>query len=268
MAYIRSAGSVTNPRRRFRRTTGVAWWSTMSDRAQSDVLGFVFVFAIVVATIGLVFSTGFAGLQDARDFERVNNAQRAFEVLKDNVEDVVARGAPSRATEIKLADASLAFGQPVTINVSEKNGSFSTSQEIDPLVYDANTGTEIVYSAGAIVRQQDNGEIVAHPPGFVLTAERTVIPIIQTRDSGAGSVSGDTTVLIRTTVAQRNVLYASEGESTLWVNVTTPRANAWHDHLDDRDHVTCEPVAGDDVACQVETRRVYITRISIDTELD
>ena len=80
----------------------------MLDRSQSDVLGFVFVFAIVVSTIGLVFATGFTGLQDARDFERVNNAERAFEVLRDNVGDMIYRGAPSRVTEIKLASASLA----------------------------------------------------------------------------------------------------------------------------------------------------------------
>jgi len=240
----------------------------MSDRAQSDVLGFVFVFAIVVATIGLVFSTGFAGLQDARDFERVNNAERAFEVLKDNVEDVIHRGAPSRATEIKLADASLSLGDPVVINVSEAGGGFTTSQVIDPIIYDADTGTEIVYAAAAIVRQGESGGLVTHAPGFVLTAERTVIPIVQTRRQGTTGIGGDATVLVRTTVSQRNVLYVNEDDPvTLWVNITTPRAEAWQAHLDDRDDVDCEPVVSDQVACRVDTRRAYVTRISIDTEL-
>jgi hypothetical protein len=240
----------------------------MRDSAQSDVLGFVFVFAIVVATIGLVFSTGFAGLQDARDFERVNNAERAFEVLKDNVEDMVDRGAPSRATEIKVSDAGISFGDPVTINVSEEGGAFSTAQTIDPLVYDADTGTEIVYATGAIVRQQSGGEIVTHAPGFLLSSERTVIPIVQTRSAGSGGISGDATVLVRTRVSQRNILYVNEDDPvTLWVNLTTPRAEAWHDHLDDKDDVICEPVTSDQVACRVTTRRAYVTRISIDTEL-
>ena len=240
----------------------------MSDRAQSDVLGFVFVFAIVVATIGLVFSTGFSGLQDARDFERVNNAQRAFEVLRDNVEDVIARGAPSRATEIKISDASISMGDPVVINVSTASGGFNTSQEIVPIVYDADTGTEIVYSGGAIIREQRNGEIVTHAPPFVLTAERVTIPIVQTRQQGTAGIGGDATVLVRTSVSQRGVLYANEDDSvTLWVNLTTPRVDAWAAHLDDRDDVDCGPVVSDQVACRVDTRRAYITRISIDTEL-
>lgn len=240
----------------------------MRDRAQSEVLGFVLVFAIAVATVGLVFTAGFSGLQDARDVERVNSAERAFEVLKDDMDDMIDRGAPSRATEIGLAGASLSIGDPVTVHVSEANGSFSTARTIDPLVHDADTGTEIVYAGGAILRQQRGGGIITHPPGFVLSAERTVIPIVQTRGTGSSSVGGDTTVLVRTDVSRRDILYATEGAPVrLWVNLTTPRADAWHDHLDDGGDVTCEPVVADRVACQIETRRAYVTRISIDAEL-
>ena len=239
-----------------------------TGRAQSDVLGFVFVFAIVVATIGLVFTAGFSGLQDARDVERVNNAERAFEVFQNNVEDMIDRGAPSRATEIKLAGASLGFGEPVTLNVSEAGGSFNTSQEIEPIVYDADTGTRIVYAGGAILRAQAGGEIITHPPEFVLSADRTVVPIVKTRAEESGGIGGDTTVLVRTDVAQRNVLYANEGDPvTLWMNLTTPRAEAWHDYLDADDDVACEPVASGTVACRVTTRRAYVTRITIDAEL-
>jgi len=240
----------------------------MGDRAQSDVLGFVFVFAIVVATIGLVFTAGFSGLQDVRDVERVNNAERAFEVLWDSIKDMTDRGAPSRATEITLSDASISFGETVRINVSQEGGTFNTSQTIDPIVYDGDTGTEIVYAGGAVLRQQRAGGIVTHRPGFVLSAERTVIPIVETRRVGSGGIGGDGTVLVRTTTARRDVLYANDdGAVTLWVNITTPRAETWHDYLEDQDDVTCEPVTDGTVACQLTTRRAYVTRISIDTTI-
>jgi hypothetical protein len=226
------------------------------------------VFAIVVAMIGLVFTAGFSGLQDVRDVERVNNAERAFEVLWDNTKDMTDRGAPSRATEIKLSAASISFGEPVQVNVSRDGGTFNTSQTIDPIVYDADTGTRIVYAGGAVLRQQRDGGIVTHSPGFVFSPERTVIPIVETRRAGSGGVGGDGTVLVRMTTARRNVLYASgDGSVTLWVNITTPRAETWHDYLTDREDVTCEPVTGEEVACQVTTRRAYVTRISIDTTI-
>lgn len=240
----------------------------MPNQGQSDVLGFVFVFAIVVATIGLVFATGFTGLQDARNFERVNNAERAFEVLRDNIGDMIYHSAPSRATEIKLASATLHYGDPITINVSEADGNFTSEVSIDPLVYDADTGTEIIYVAGGVIRNQGQSGRMVHAPWFLLSSNRTMIPIVQTRQTDSSGIGGSTTVLIRTDVAQRNLLYTNDNEQvTLWLNVTTPRPDTWHDYLSETSDVACEPVVNQSVACQVTTRRAYLTKVSIDMSL-
>jgi len=240
----------------------------MAELAQSDVLGFVFVFAIIVSMIGLVFTAGLGGLQETRDFERVNNAERALEVFKNNVEDILFRGAPSRATEIKLADASLSLGDPITMNVSEEGGPFNTTQEIRPLVYDGGTNAKIVYAGGAIIRQQDSGAIVLHESNLLLSEERTLIPIIEVRQQGTSGISSTSgAVLIRTTVSQRNILYTNDDPVTLWVNVTTPRAGAWRDSLSGREDVSCEPVVGDTAACRVTTDRAFVTQVSIDLTL-
>ena len=90
----------------------------MDERGVSDVVGFVLVFALVTATVGVVYTTGIQGLTGSRDVERVNNAERAFDVFANNVDDVIRRGAPSRATEVKLADADLHYGAPVTVNLT------------------------------------------------------------------------------------------------------------------------------------------------------
>jgi len=243
---------------------------TVSVRAQSEVLGFVFVFALIVSMIGIVFTTGFAGLQDTRDFERLNNAERALEVFKDNMEDLVHRGSASRATEIKLADASLSFGDSVTINVSEEGGTFNTSHDVRPLVYEAGTDEKVVYTAGTIIRQGDSGSVVVHGSDLLLSDRsdrRTLIPIVKVRQDGPSGISGDTTVLIRTTVSQRDVLFTSSDTVHMWVNISTPRSDAWRDHLSDRSDTTCEPVVDDQVACRVTTDRVFVTRISVDLTL-
>ncbi|MFB6229059.1 MAG: hypothetical protein ABEH88_10965 [Halobacteriales archaeon] len=230
----------------------------------NDVLGFVIVFAIVVTMIGLTFAAGFSGLQDVRDAGRVNNAERAFELLRNDIADSTDRGAPSRTTEITLSGGRLSFGDPVRITVSEAAGGFNTTRTIEPIVYHSGTGTRIVYAAGAILRGQRVGGTVRHPPGFVLSAERTVIPIVETRNDDSGAVAGDGTVLVRTTVDRREILYANEADPvTLWVNLTTPRARAWHDHLGDRDDVACEPASSGEVACRVTTHRAYVTRVTV-----
>jgi len=55
-------------------------------RAVSDVVGYVLVFSLVSLTVGVVSVAGVGALQDARDVEQANNAERAFDVLGDNVE--------------------------------------------------------------------------------------------------------------------------------------------------------------------------------------
>ena len=231
----------------------------------NDVLGYVVVFAIVVATIGLTFTAGFSGLQDARNAERVNNAERAFELLWDHIADVTNRGAPSRTTEIPLSSGRLSFGDPVRITVSEAGGRFNTTRTIDPIVYHSGTGTRIVYAAGAILRRQRTGGTVRYPQGFVLSAERTMIPIVETR-SVESDARSDGAVLVQTVVDQREVLYTNADDPvTLWVNLTTPRASAWHEHLGGRSDVACEPGFSGEVACRITTRRAYVTRVSVNT---
>ncbi|MEA5386913.1 hypothetical protein VB779_07480 [Haloarculaceae archaeon H-GB11] len=95
----------------------------MSERAVSEVVGFALVFSMIVAMVAIVTLGGMGQLQSARDFEQANNAERAFEVLADNLADVHQRGAPSRATEIDLEHAQLFVGDPVTINVSGEDTS-------------------------------------------------------------------------------------------------------------------------------------------------
>ena len=92
-------------------------------RGASETIGFVLVFSLIVLTVGVVLTVGYTGLQDARDAERVNNAERAFDVLADNIEDITDRGAPSRGTEIRLAEAAIGPGAPTHINISGFNTS-------------------------------------------------------------------------------------------------------------------------------------------------
>jgi hypothetical protein len=91
----------------------------MTDRAVSDVIGYVLVFSLIIATVGIVTAVGFSTIEDRQRDERINNVERAFDVFAANVEDVYRGGAPSRATEIRLSGGTLQYGEPVTITVRD-----------------------------------------------------------------------------------------------------------------------------------------------------
>ncbi|MFB6087731.1 MAG: hypothetical protein ABEJ85_04355 [Haloarculaceae archaeon] len=237
--------------------------SPLRERAQSETLGFVLIFSLVVTIIGITFATGFGGLHEVRNAEQVNNAQRAFDVLADNIGDLVHRTAPSRATEIKLSGASIGMADPIEVNVSV--GGFDRSYEIHPIEYDADTGAELFYSAGAVIRQRGGSGLVVSESVLLLDANRTMIPIVQTRPGEESGIAGSGSVLVRTEVASREIHNITDTDgTTVWFNVTTPRAGTWRDHLTDKDDVTCEPISGETVSCQVTTDHAIVVEVLID----
>lgn len=245
----------------------------MTDRGVSDAVGFVLVFALIVTSIGVVYATGISGLQDVRDYERVNNAERAFEVLADNVEDLTARGTPSRATEIELDDAQLRAGKPITVNVSGErfgrpNQNFSFERDLRPIVYDAGTGTRIIYVGGAIIREQRNGAVMVREPNLLVSKERTLVPLVWTQFMGTRSVGGSSTVLVRSerVSSQSRVLVArTEHAYNVTLNVSTnsaAHARTWRRFLKSKRSVHClETDAATKVSCSTTgTERAYVTQ--------
>ncbi len=239
--------------------------TAVGDRAVSDVLGFVLIFALVTATVGVVYTTGLAGLQDARTNERIENAERAFDVLASSVDDEIRRNAPSRATEIRLADARLAYGDPVAFNVTfVDSGDFYTAST-RPVVYSADGG-RVVYEAGAVVRDQDDGERMVREPPMTF-GDAVVVPLVVTRASGPSAVGGSRTVLVRTEAAKRRVFAsrtAAPGTDVeVRVNVTSPRAPAWQRYFEAEAGASCS-LAGDTAVCEFEADRVIVPLYKLD----
>lgn len=236
------------------------------DRGVSETLGFIFVFALILSTVGLTFAVGYGNLRDARDVERINNAERAFDVFADNVDDVIRQGAPSRATELKLANAQLRLGDPVRVNVSVTRGGTTgqSTATFQPVVYSDGEGRQIIYANGAVFRTGTSGSAVAvRRSGILLSDEGVVIPMVQTRlvSSSPSSVGGTTTVLVRTElVSEDERLFSPMNASSVpadsvnvSVNTATPeRAAAWQSELGRHPDVDACGTSGTTAWCRID----------------
>ena len=183
----------------------------MSERAVSEVLSFTLVFALIVTSVAIVSVSGLGSLQDVRDAEQLENAERAFDVLADNLADLHRQGAPSRATEISLGQAQLATEDNVTMTVKVKDDGGTTidvgTWEIRPLVYSGNQERELVYEAGAIFRtNRDSGFVVRDPP-LVVDDDRVLLSIIGLNSPQVQSLGGST-VLVRATHRDADVAFS------------------------------------------------------------
>jgi hypothetical protein len=237
-------------------------------RGVSEAISFVLVFSLVVSTVGVVYAFGLADLQDVRDAEQTNNVQRAFDLLAENIDELVARSAPSRGTEIRLQGGTLSSGDRVTVNVSVSGPNpGSGGDDATPIRYD-DGDTAILYGLGAVIRSQPDGDVFVREPSFVLDDDRFVIPVVAT-GSADRAVGGDTTVLVRTENDLSDVVLERTEPHDVTVNVTSPRAPLWESYFSDRG-LTCDPSTPADVAsCSAtDVDRVYVVVVVVDVAFE
>lgn len=245
----------------------------MHRRAQSEVIGFVLVFSLVVSLVAIISVFGFGALEDTRDQEELKNAERAFDVLADNMADIHQEGAPSRATEISLQSADLYVGDPVNFNITLSGPEKNLSRPLEPIVFGIGE-TDIVYVGGAILRDQRDGGFMVKEPPFLISSDRLVLPIIETRQkAGASSVSGGT-IRIRAVRVDRQyindmVRNPSPYNSAI-INVTSPRSEIWERYFEKQDGMSCEDTAlANNIRCSIsDPDTIYVSRTVINWEIE
>lgn len=248
------------------------------ERGVSEVVGFVLVFSLVVGTISFVYVGGFAGLQDTRDDEQMANAERAFDVLANNFEELAAGKAPSRATEIKLAGAQVRTTEPtvITVNSSGMNASGATPRSI---VYRPESSrSAVIHEGGAVLREDRGRAIMIREPDFVFGPNQTVIRVVETR-GGRQSVGGDKTTLVRGEGRFQEIRHTQRDPDTQ-VNVTiriepaSGHVEPWAEYMDEtltgayeNPTHTCTTTADEVVCTDVMTHAVYFGATGVQVEL-
>lgn len=246
----------------------------MSDRGVSEVLGFVLVFALVTGTIGVVYGTGIVGLHDAQHAEKVNNVERAFDVLADNLEAIYRTGVSSRATEVKLPGGSLGTEESMQIEVyAEEDGNpynnITYTVNPRPIVYEDDRETKLLYVSGAVIRSSGNGgAVMISQPGWVIDSNRSAIPLVRTHSDGSG-IGGEGTVLVVAQKRSRTLQELLDVSSGVRVNVTvtSPRTDTWKRFLED-EGLAIVAESEDSVSGEFETDSIYVTRTRVDVSFN
>jgi len=209
----------------------------MADRAVSETLGFVIIFSLVLLTATIASVGGIQSLQESRQFQQVENTERAFEIMATNMEEIHDGGAPSRATEITIAQGSLRFGDPTTLNVTVEDGSDTSNRtyDITPIIYESTSDEELIYAGGAVFRTDGNGNgLVTQDPPLKFEDDRVLVSAVATTASNSGRSVGSTTVLVRAESTETNVSLSDRTGTydDVWVNVTSERAHLWQDYFE------------------------------------
>ena len=238
------------------------------DRAASEVVGYVIIFSIVIFSVLLLTASGTTTLEDIRDDEQAENAERAFDVVADNMAEIYERDSPSRATEIDVKRSQLFYGNYTTIKLELLvSGTVEESfeEQLRPIVLRSSSNTELIYEAGAVFRiDRESGTMIRDPP-LLLSTQRVHAPIVKTTVPELQAVSG-TSILLRGKSTSREVLFTpdtlSSDPNKLRITVTSPRFEIWKRHFEEETPLTCKPTDPNTktVKCEMPVgNTVYVT---------
>lgn len=256
---------------------GDASGPTRRARAVSEVLSYSLIFGLIVASIAIVTVGGLGSLQSAQTNEQVSNAERAFDVLHDNMADIHSQGAPSRATEISLGESQLFLDDNITMEVELASGTVE-DWTIRPVIFRVGDGRKLVYEAGAVMRVNRDGGIVLNPPPFTMIrgsgadSGQVHIPIVQTISADVQSL-GSTTVLLKGQSVNRAVETSdvSGGMDIAEIRLESPRYDVWGQYFDSREYcqdvILSDPLVTCDVDPAYEPEQLYITEQVIRIDL-
>lgn len=232
------------------------------DRAVAEVLGYVLVISLVTIMIAVVLTMGISGLEHSQQSEHLQNMERGFDVLHHNIDEMVSGEAPSRATELRLLDGTMRYGDRTTFNIT-KNGEIVDNHSISvhPLLFESDSGDVIAYESGAVIREDGYGSIMHTEPPIFVYDNQIVVHIVRTRPAAASErvVDHEGTVLVRGEqigVETSNIVVEQEDTS---IHVNTPRTEAWESYLSTMPigNVTITP-GSDEVEWNIDQENVSI----------
>jgi hypothetical protein len=206
-------------------------------RAVSDAIGFVLIFSLIVTTIGLVYVAGYDSLTTAQTGEQLQNAERTFETIERNFDDIERRQAPARAAEINLNGGTVSVESGASIRVNVTGASFDRKIDTGRLTYEKGN-QRIDYENGAVVRTSEDFSEVLTDAKLECGEDVAVVSIVTIKPTDR-TVSGTNIVTIYNRRVNATLLYPTNrsGFQPDGVNVTVSSANAdgWNRYLEDRD---------------------------------
>lgn len=136
-----------------------------SDRSVTDIVAFVMMFSVIILSIGLVSTAGLDSLEEMRDDEQINSAERGMQTVAASLSDLHDQGdtfrrirlAPNHG-HIRLNDTSLRVVAGGTVVERDVNAIQHRLQSGD------GGSTTVYYESGAVFRS--DGASARFQPGW------------------------------------------------------------------------------------------------------
>jgi len=222
----------------------------VTDRAVSEVIGFLLVFSIVIISVGLLYTVGFSGLADIQESELDRSGERAFHAMAVGFEDIQRDTGRARSVDLELSGRTIAVNRTPELRAGFSGSMHSAN---GAFIYGFGESTEIAYTGGAVIRDQGpNSQRISRAPRFRCTGDQAVVTLVHiTSGSTTSAISSDGSVQVEATgpTPDRAVTVAQSTSDPLDIEFgDSGYETAWRQYFENHDEwsvsgttATCSP---------------------------
>ncbi len=163
-----------------------------SDDGVSEAVGYLIITGVIVTAIAIAYVLGYPTLQNMIGNGHLQNMERGFIVLGNNVDRIMEQSTPMQSTELNIQGGTLMNVQGGMINIScyDKYGNMVTmggtgpeSWDITTIIYDYPGSRAIGYECGGTMERFGASGVVLKAPKMVV-GDPFIIPIVDVFGSG------------------------------------------------------------------------------------
>lgn len=230
------------------------------EDAVAESIGFIYIFAIVILSMSLIYVTGYPMLQSSMDDSIFESTEQSFIILQSDMKMVAFDHVPLKNLQIQLQGATILATENSNITIEYADESlYMVTGEIE---YQKNDKFLTYENGGIWKRYPDGGIIVSSPriyTGTINGANITTIGVVLIQGDSAGSgvsgVSGNGIVTLSLKYNE-SIINKTSGLVNVTLRINSTYASEWKSYLESIGFTTINSTDSSLIARQNDTMLV------------
>ncbi len=159
-----------------------------SNRAVSEVIGYVIIFGIVMLAIGMIYAVGFPVLRSSTDATQFQSIEQGFLILQTDLFKVALDQAPVRTTKLGTAEGGSLRSDPaacnMTIEITHGGTRDNHSILMGNIEFNSRVGSVACENGAVVVKYQAGSVMLSKPRMFNSTDQGDILfSLVKINDS-------------------------------------------------------------------------------------
>ena len=188
--------------RHLRRPFRSAGPTIKSNRAASEVIGYVIIFGIVMLSIGMIYAVGFPVLRSSTDATQFQSIEYGFLILQTDLFKVALDQAPVRTTKLGTSEGGSLRSDPdacnLTIEIIHSGGTVvNHTIAMGNIEFNSRVGSVACENGAVVVKYQAGAVMRSKPRMFNSTDQGDILfSLVKINDSFSSRGGGITQITI------------------------------------------------------------------------